>query len=229
MNHQELSGEQLPDSESSLNMIAIATCKEEKEKEEFGEQNRVNDQANNSLQQEQEQGKPDQLVKGGQRKGKEGAYNPHPPAHRGKGIPGSRTFPTAGKELAEPSKKKSLNKELEQRGKSKEGRRKQQRKEEGEAYRPQPRAYQGKGEHQLPNSAHRACRDKLEPKGGNRERGSLQSPASMVQLLLEDRAHRPSLLAEHQRPAPKAPTEESLAQPAQKEAASKRQWRPIFC
>ena len=64
----------------------------------------------------------------------------------------------------------------EQRGKSKEGRRKQQRTEEGEAYRPQPRAYQGKGEHQLPNSAHRACRDKLEPKGGKRENGEAYNP-----------------------------------------------------
>ena len=64
--------------------------------------------------------------------------------------------------------------ELGQRGK--EGRRKQQRKEKGEAYSPQPRAYQGKGEHQLPNSARRACRDKLEPKGGKREKGAAYNP-----------------------------------------------------
>ena len=78
--------------EYSLNMITAAACTEKKEKEELGEQNRANDQANNSLQQEQEQDKPDQLVKGGKGKGKStkekgGAYNPQPPAYRGKGEP----------------------------------------------------------------------------------------------------------------------------------------------
>ena len=51
----------------------------------------------------------------------------------------------------------------------------------------------------------------------------------MVQLLLEDRAHRPSLLVEHQRPAPKAPTEESLAQTKQQEErASEQQGNQSF-
>ena len=138
--HQELS-------DSSLNMLAIKTC--QKEQEELGEHNRVDFQEN-SLQQEQEQDKPDKLVKGGQG----GAYSSPPHAQRGKGkqdLPNSRQRAC-----------KARREELGQRGK--EGRRKQ--KEKGEAYSPQPRAYQGKGEQQLPNSAHRACRDKLEPKGG---------------------------------------------------------------
>ena len=101
---------------------------------------------------------------------------------------------------------------------------------------PQPPAQRGKGEQQLPNSAQRASKAKreelgqLEAKKGDennektRKRRSLQSPASslprqgearaasytraLVQLLLEERAHSPSLLVEHQRPATKAPTEE---------------------
>ena len=114
--HQELS-------ESSLNMIAIATC--QKEQEELGEHNRVNFQEN-SLQHQQKQDKPDQLVEGGQ----EGTHSPQPPAQRGKG---------------EQQLPNSAQRELGHRGK--EGRRKQQRKEKGEAYSPQPRAYQGKGKH----------------------------------------------------------------------------------
>ena len=189
--HQELSGEQLPDSERSLNMIAIATCKEKKEKEELGEQIRVNDQAsNNSLQQEQEQGKQQKLARGAAGKGKGtatdkgGAHSPQPQAYKGKGKPNQlpNSAQRACRDKPEETKGKgqgsnpSLKRELEQRGKSKEGRRKQQRKKKGEAYRPQPRAYQGKGEHQLPNSAHRACRDKLEPKGGKREKGEAYNP-----------------------------------------------------
>ena len=143
--HQELS-------ESSLNMIAIATC--QKKQEELGEHNRVNFQEN-SLQRQQKQDKPDQLVEGGQ----EGTHSPQPPTQRGKG---------------EQQLPNSAQRELEHRGK--EGRRKQQRKEKGEAYSPQPRAYQGMGEHQLPNSAHRACKDKLEPKGGKREKEAACTP-----------------------------------------------------
>ena len=128
--HQELSGEQLPDSERSLNMIAIAACKEKKEKEELGEQNRVNDQAsNNSLQQEQEQGKQQKLVKGGKARDKSktkekgGACKPRPPAYRGKGEPNQlpnsvqracRDKPeeTKGKgQESNPSFKRELNKE----------------------------------------------------------------------------------------------------------------------
>ena len=78
--HQELS-------DSSLNMLAIETC--QKEQEELGEDNRVDYQANNSLQQEQEQDKPDKLVEGGQG----AAYRPQPTAQRGKGehqLPNSR-------------------------------------------------------------------------------------------------------------------------------------------
>ena len=174
--HQELS-------DSSLNTLAIETC--QKEQEELGEHNRVDDQANNSLQQEQD--KPDKLVKGGQG----GAYRPQPTAQRGKGehkLPNSRQRackgkPEEGKGKTDPNFKgkgqesiPSFKRELEHRGK--QGRQ-EQRKEKGEAYSPQPRAYQGKGEQQLPNNAHRACRDKLEPKGGKKEKGpayKLQPP-----------------------------------------------------
>ena len=129
--------------ESSLNMIAAAACKEE-----LGEENRTDFQEN-SLQQQQEQDKR-KLVKGGKGKGKStkekgGAYKPQPPAYRGKGEPNQ--LPNSGqrawRDKPEQTKGKgqesnpSFKRELEQRGKSKEGRRKQQRKEKGEAYRPQ--------------------------------------------------------------------------------------------
>ena len=119
--HQELS-------ESSLNMIAIATC--QKEQEELGEHNRVNFQEN-SFQQQQKQDRPDQLVEGGQ----EGTHSPQPPAQRGKG---EQQLPNSAQRTSRAKRE-----ELGQRGK--EGRRKQQ--EKGEAYSPQPRAYQGKGKH----------------------------------------------------------------------------------
>ena len=193
--HQELS-------DSSLNMLAIETC--QKEQEELGEDNRVDYQAN-SLQQQQEQDKPDQLVEGGQGR----AYKPQPPAYRGKGEPqlpnsaqrACRDKPeTKGKgQESHPSFKR----ELEHRGKS-------------------GRQDQKKGKRSLPSKTASSLQMKGEARAASYTR-------ALAQLLLEDRARRPSLLVEHQRPAPKAPTEESLAQPAQKEAASKRQWRPIFC
>ena len=180
--------------EYSLNMIMDAACTEKKEKEELGEHNRGDYQENSSFQQEQEQDKR-KLVKGGKGKG-------------------------------------------------------QSTKEKGGAYNPQPPAYRGKGEpNQLPDSAQRACRDKRqkwETRTKKRKRRSLPSPASsllkqgkakaasytraLVQRMPEERASNTSLLVEQQQPArAKAPKEESLAQPNQKEAASKRQWRPIFC
>ena len=122
--------------------------------QELGEHNRVDDQANNNLQ-EQEQDKPDQLVKGGQRKGKEkgGAYSPQPPAYRGKGEPNQlpdsarracRGKPEKGKGKTNPSFKR----ELEHRGK--QGRQNEQRKGKGEAYSPQPQPHEGDWEQQLP-------------------------------------------------------------------------------
>ena len=134
--------------------------------QELGEHNRVDDQANNSLQPEQEQDKPDQLVKGGQRKGKEkgGAYNPQPPAYRGKGEPNQlpdsahracRGKPEEGKGKTDPNFKgkgqesnPSFKRELEQRGK--QGRQNEQRKGKGEAYSPQPQPHEGDWEQQLP-------------------------------------------------------------------------------
>ena len=124
--HQELA-------DSSLNMLAIETCQKEQD----------------SLQQ---QDKPDKLVEGGQG----GAYNPQPPAYRGKGEPNQLpdSAQRACRDKPEETRGKgqeshpSFKRELEHRGK--QGRQKQ-RKEKGEAYRPQPQAYKGKGKHeQLP-------------------------------------------------------------------------------
>ena len=129
-------------------MLAIETC--QKEQEELGEDNRVDYQAN-SLQQQQEQDKPDKLVEGGKR----GAHRPQPTAQRGKGEPNQlpnsvqracRDKPaTKGKgQESRPSFKR----ELEHRGKSG---RQEPRKGKGEAYSPQPQAYLGKGKQkQLP-------------------------------------------------------------------------------
>ena len=132
------------------------TC--QKKQEELGEDNIVDHQANNSLQQEQEQDKPDKLVEGGQG----GAYRPQPTAQRRKGehqLPNSahracRDKPEAkGKgQESDPSLTKgkgqephpSLKQELEHRGRSG---RQDQRKGKGEAYHPQPQAYKGKGNH----------------------------------------------------------------------------------
>ena len=153
--YQKLSGEQLPE---SIMMSVVMNGLTEKARhllllhldgdssfgdlehllathlaeQELGEHNRVDDQANNSLQQ-QEQDKPDQLVKGAQSKRKEkgGAYNPQPPAYRGKGEPNQlpdsahracRGKPEKGKGKTNPSFKR----ELEHRGK--QGRQNEQRK-----------------------------------------------------------------------------------------------------
>ena len=133
-----------------------------KKQEELGEDNRVDYQANNSLQQEQEQDKPEKLVEGGQG----GAYRPQPTAQRGKGehqLPNSAQRACRDKSEAkgkgqesDPSLTKgkgqesypSLKQEFEHRGRSG---RQDQRKGKGEAYRPQPQAYKGKGKpQQLP-------------------------------------------------------------------------------
>ena len=126
--YQELSGEQLPE---SIMMSVVMNGLTEKARhllllhldgdssfgdvehllathlaeQELGEHNRVDDQANTSLQQ-QEQDKPDQLVKGGQRKGKEkgGAYNPSLQPTEARGS--LTSFPTVRTELAEASQKK---------------------------------------------------------------------------------------------------------------------------
>ena len=116
----------------------------------------MDDQANNSLQQEQEQDKPDKLVEGGQG----GAYRPQPTAQRGKGehqLPNSaakslqrqarRNKRTPGKAKSQTlASSESLSTEAKVGDKNKE------KLGKGEAYSPQPRAYQGKGEQQLPNS-----------------------------------------------------------------------------
>ena len=143
--------------ESSLNVIA------DKAGNKKGEQNRVNDQESNTcLQQKQEQDKPDQLVKGGRRKGKgkgKGeAYNPQPPANNGKGKPNQlpNNAQRACRDKPEETKGKgqesnpSFKRELEQRGKRKAGRgeTKDKKQEVGEAYPPQPQAYKGKGKQQ---------------------------------------------------------------------------------
>ena len=133
----------------------------------------------------EEQDKPDQLVKGG--KG-EGAYNPQPPAYRGKGepnqLPDSAHRACKGKPKGKGQESDpSFKRELEHRGK--QGRQNEHRKGKGEAYSPQPHACKGNGE---------------------------ATPASekvpMVRYLLEDRAHDPSLLVEPHQPATRtaAPT-----------------------
>ena len=93
---------------SSLNMLAIETC--QKEQEKLGEHNRVDDQANNSLQQKQEQDKPDQLVKGGQRKGKEKGDLQIPSLQPTEARGSLTSFPTVRAELAETSQKKQKGK-----------------------------------------------------------------------------------------------------------------------
>ena len=99
----------------------------------------------------EEQDKPDQLVKGG--KG-EGAYNPQPPAYRGKGepnqLPDSAHRACKGKPKGKGQESDpSFKRELEHRGK--QGRQNEHRKGKGEAYNPQPHACKGKGkQHQLP-------------------------------------------------------------------------------
>ena len=89
--HQELS-------DSSLNTLAIETC--QKEQEELGEDNRVDYQAN-SLQQQQEQDRPDQLVEGGQ----EGTHSPQPPAQRGKG---EQQLPNSAQRASKAKREESL-------------------------------------------------------------------------------------------------------------------------
>ena len=196
--YQKLSGEQLPE---SIMMSVVMSGLTEKARhllllhldgdssfgdlehlmathlaeQELGEDNRVDYQANNSLQQKQEQDKR-QLVKGGKgQKGKAkshalatkekgGAYKPQPPAYRGKGEPNQlpdsahracKGKPEEGKGKTDPTFKgkgqeshPSFKRELEHRGK--QGRQNKQRKGKGEAYRPQPQAYKGKGKQQLP-------------------------------------------------------------------------------
>ena len=136
--------------------------------QELGEHNKVDySEANSSLEQEQEQDKR-QLVKGGSGKGKStkekgGAYNPQPPAYRGKGEPNQlpdsahracRGKPEEGKGKTDPNFKgkgktnPSFKRELKHRGK--QGRQNEQRKGKGEAYSPQPQANKGKGKQQLP-------------------------------------------------------------------------------
>ena len=118
--------------------------------------NRVDYQENSSLEQEQEQDKR-KLVKGGKGKGKStkekgGAYNPQPPAYRGKGKPqlpnsaqrACRGKPDKGKGKTNPSFKR----ELEHRGTK--GGQNEQRKGKGEAYSPQPQNHEGDWEQQLP-------------------------------------------------------------------------------
>ena len=135
--------------ESSLNMTESAASNEE-----LGEDSRT-DFKENSLQQEQEQDKR-KLVKGGKGKGKStkekgGAYNPQPPAYRGKGKPqlpnsaqrACRSKPDKGKGKANPSFKR----ELEHRGTI--GGQNEQRKGKGEAYSPQPQNHEGDWEQQL--------------------------------------------------------------------------------
>ena len=197
--------------QSSLNMIAAAACKEE-----LGEENRT-DFKENSLQQEQEQDKR-KLVKGGKGKGKStkekgGAYKPQPQAYRGKGEPNQlpNSAQRACRDKPEETKGKgqesnpSFKRELEHRGKSKRGEKKTTKKRKRRSLRsPQPRAYQGKGEHQLPNRARRACRDKLEPKGDKRRaKGKLSIPRPCKETMVQASAGRqgtqpkhPSLLVE---------------------------------
>ena len=140
--YQKLSGEQLPE---SIMMSVVMNGLTEKARhllllhldgdssfgdlehllathlaeQELGEHNGVDDQANNSLQ-EQEQDKPDQLVKGGQRKGKQkgGAYNPQPPAYRAcRGKPekerARRTLASSESLSTEADKGDRMNKEKE--------------------------------------------------------------------------------------------------------------------
>ena len=163
--------------------------------QELGEHNRVDySEANSSLEQEQEQEQDKrQLVKGGKGKGKStkekgGAYNPQPPAYRGKGEPNQlpdsahracRGKPEEGKGKTDPNFKgkgktnPSFKRELEHRGK--QGRQNEQRKGKGEAYSPPASSLQRQGEAAASNR--------------------------MVRHMLEERAQRPSLLVEPHQPA----------------------------
>ena len=180
--------------DTSLNMLAIETC--QREQEELGEHNRVDFQEN-SLQQEQEQDKPDKLVEGGQR----GAYRPQPTAQRGKGehqLPDSAQ--RACRDKPEETRGKgqeshpSFKRELEHRGK------------QGEAYRPQPQAYKGKGKHaQLPTQE--LWCSYCWKKGHTAQ-------ACWWNTSAQQQKHQQKNTWRSQR---------------RKEAASKRQWRPIFC
>ena len=140
---------------SSLHMVA--TAEKEKQEEELGEHNRVDLQKNSLQQQQQEQDKLNQLVRGGKgktprTKGKRGAYTPQPPA-RGKGEPNQ--LPNSAQSLQtslqkdKPEASKGLSKEA--AAKQGEGEKKDKKQESGEAYPPKPQAYKGKGkQEQLP-------------------------------------------------------------------------------
>ena len=133
---------------SSLHIVA--TAEKEKQEEELGEHNRVDLQKNSLQQQQQEQDKLNQFVRGGKgntprTKGKRGAYTPQPPASKGKGEPNQ--LPNSARRACRDN---PAAQELEHRGKRKAGRgeKKDKKQESGEAYPPQPQAYKGKGKQQ---------------------------------------------------------------------------------
>ena len=199
-----------------MNMLAFETC--QKEQEELGEDNRVDYQANNNLHQ-QEQDKPDKLVEGGQGE----LTDPSLPPREARG---STSFPTAGKELAETTQKKgkakshtlasseSLDKE------AKKG--DENNKKKAKLTVPSLEPTKARGSNSFPTVRTELAETSLNQKEARNS--SLHGATSAGR-----QGTQPKLAGGTPAPSNKSTNRRTFGEPAQKEAASKRQWRPIFC